>query len=242
MLAGVAREVEVELGNRLLQDPPHRLAVVGHEAHQPESRVLGGGDSTEVRHQQRRLVVLRQLMVDGEIAKVEEAIAHSRILPIHDPNGDAVIDEVGVEQVVVAEHGRLGERARSMVTATACARSCAAGRRPPWRIAVSAYASTTRKGEKALAMDPAWWIRRSDCAMRSSMTGSWTVWSRTGCPSMKRATSTPSGSPQAVTSGPTPAAAARRLASRSIRRSIPSRLPLSAGTRTTKTSWSTATR
>src|SRR5207248_4765917 len=43
-------------------------------------------------------------MVDGEIAEIEETVAHSRVLPIHDPDGDAVIDEVGVEQIVVAEH------------------------------------------------------------------------------------------------------------------------------------------
>ena len=68
---------------------------------------MGGSDPTEVRHQQHRLVVFRQLMIDGEIAKVEEAIAHSRVLPIHDADGHAIIDEVGVEEVVVAQHRSL---------------------------------------------------------------------------------------------------------------------------------------
>jgi len=41
VLRGVGDEVEVELGDALLDDAPHGLAEVGHEAHEPESsRVL----------------------------------------------------------------------------------------------------------------------------------------------------------------------------------------------------------
>ena len=41
VLGGVGDEVEVELGDPLLDDAPHRLPEVGHEAHEPESpRVL----------------------------------------------------------------------------------------------------------------------------------------------------------------------------------------------------------
>jgi len=41
VLGGVGDEVEVELGDPLLDDAPHRLAEVGHEAHEPEGpRVL----------------------------------------------------------------------------------------------------------------------------------------------------------------------------------------------------------
>ena len=60
----------------------------------------------EVRGQQNGLVLFGKLVIDGEIAEVEEAIAHARVFPIDDPDVRAVIDEVGVEQVVVAEHGR----------------------------------------------------------------------------------------------------------------------------------------
>ena len=41
-------------------------------------------------------------MVDAEVAEVEERVAHPRVLPVDDPDPRAVVDEVGVEQVVVA--------------------------------------------------------------------------------------------------------------------------------------------
>ena len=56
--------------------------VVGGE----QDPVLGGG----------------QLVVDAEVAEVEERVAHPRVLPVDDPDPGAVVDEVGVEQVVVA--------------------------------------------------------------------------------------------------------------------------------------------
>src|SRR5713101_642659 len=49
-------------------------------------------------------------MVDGEIAEVEEAIAHAGVFPVDDANRRAVVDEIRVQQIVVAEHGRLGPK------------------------------------------------------------------------------------------------------------------------------------
>ena len=46
MLVRVADEVEVELRDRLLDDAPHRLAEVGHEAHQPQRAEVGVGTSS----------------------------------------------------------------------------------------------------------------------------------------------------------------------------------------------------
>ena len=40
-------------------------------------------------------------MVDREVRQVEERVAHARILPVDDHEALAVVDEVGVEQVVV---------------------------------------------------------------------------------------------------------------------------------------------
>jgi len=42
-------------------------------------------------------------MVDGKVAKVEEAITHPGVLPIDDPEGGAVVDEVRIQKVVMAE-------------------------------------------------------------------------------------------------------------------------------------------
>src|SRR6202521_5255889 len=46
-------------------------------------------------------------MVDGQVGKIEEAVAHARVLPVDDPDL-AVVQEVGVEKVVVARHLVLG--------------------------------------------------------------------------------------------------------------------------------------
>ena len=41
-------------------------------------------------------------MVDREVREVEEHVAHPRVLPVDDPDSPAVVDEVRVEEVVVA--------------------------------------------------------------------------------------------------------------------------------------------
>ena len=43
-----------------------------------------------------------QVVVDAEVAEVEEGVAHARVFPIDDPDPRSVIDEVAIEQIVVA--------------------------------------------------------------------------------------------------------------------------------------------
>ena len=47
-----------------------------------------------------------RLVVDGEVGEIEEDVAHAGVLPVDDPDALAVVDEVRVQQVVVA--GPLG--------------------------------------------------------------------------------------------------------------------------------------
>src|SRR5204862_7453265 len=77
MLVGVRAEVEVELRDPLLDDAPHRLAEVGHEAHQDERVAVVAA----VRGEEVALGGLVELVVDGEVAEVEERVAHARVLP-----------------------------------------------------------------------------------------------------------------------------------------------------------------
>ena len=73
-----------------------------------------------VRREQLRTTFLVELVVDREVRKIEERVAHARVLPVDDPQPLAVVDEVGVEEVVVAcpalharSHG--GDPARALV-------------------------------------------------------------------------------------------------------------------------------
>ena len=107
VLVRVGAEVEVELGDPLLDDAPHRLAEVGHESHQGQRRRFLDGSLAEVAAQKLVVLLFGELVVDGEIRQVEEDVAHARVLPVHDPQAFAVEDEVRVEQVVVTRDGRL---------------------------------------------------------------------------------------------------------------------------------------
>src|SRR2546429_9679688 len=81
VLVRVGAEVEVELGDPLLDDPPQRLAEVGHEAHQHERVAVVAA----IRGEERTLAVVVELVVDGKVAEVEEGVAHARVLPVDDP-------------------------------------------------------------------------------------------------------------------------------------------------------------
>ncbi len=50
-----------------------------------------------------------QPLIRGEVAQVEEAVAHAGVLPIQEANGVPVFQEVGGQQVVVARN-RIGRR------------------------------------------------------------------------------------------------------------------------------------
>ena len=88
VLVGVVGEVEVEVGEGALEDPPHRLAEVGHEPHQPQRGESGRRSAgwLEVGVEQGRLLALVELVVDGEVAEVEVAVPHPRVLPVDDPD------------------------------------------------------------------------------------------------------------------------------------------------------------
>ena len=107
MLRGVAPEVEVELRDGALDDAPHRLSEVGHETHQAQGSEVRGPRLAEIGGQQEPVLGDGEPVVDREVAKVEEEVAHAGVLPVDDPN-PAVVEEVAVEEVVVAEHMGLG--------------------------------------------------------------------------------------------------------------------------------------
>ena len=108
MLARVGDEVEVELGDRRLHDAPHRLAEVGHEAHELERLAVCRPGLAEVGAEQRLALRRVELVVDGEVREVEEPVSHPRVLPVDDPQALAVVEEVRVQEVVVARHRFLG--------------------------------------------------------------------------------------------------------------------------------------
>ena len=92
-----------------LHDAPHRLAQVAHDLHQPEAGQPAGRHRTEVRDEQGLVAGPVELVVDGEVAEVEVAVVHARVLPVEQP--EAAVrqgQEVGGEQVVVTGARRLG--------------------------------------------------------------------------------------------------------------------------------------
>src|SRR5438876_6594608 len=114
VLVGVGHEADVEGADRLLQDTPHCLAKVADHAHEGQPREARRANLAVVGIDQPRVLLWRKLVIDAEVAQVEERVAHPRVLPIYDPDPLSVVDEVGVEQVVVAGpqlNGRLQEGA-----------------------------------------------------------------------------------------------------------------------------------
>ena len=96
------------LRHRCLDHAPHRLAEVRHVAEQGERGAPAlVGRLAEVLGEQQLLALLVQLVVDREVPEVEVAVAHARVLPVHDPHALAVVQEVGAQEVVVARHGRV---------------------------------------------------------------------------------------------------------------------------------------
>ena len=59
----------------------------------------------EVGAQESRARVVVELVVDREVREVEEAVAHSRVLPVDDAQPLAIVQEVRVQKVVVARDG-----------------------------------------------------------------------------------------------------------------------------------------
>ena len=131
MALRVAREVEVELGDGLLEHAPHRLAEVGHEAHQAEVALVVGSHLAEVGAQQLLDRRVLELVVAREVGEVEEDVAHPRVLPVDDPDPAAVVDEVRVQEIVVTRAlGDVPSRAFDLVCDLAGVRVGRWGRDP----------------------------------------------------------------------------------------------------------------
>ncbi len=58
--------------------------------------------------EERRALRRVELVVDREVREIEEAVAHARVLPVDDAEPLAVVEEVRVQEVVVARDGRVG--------------------------------------------------------------------------------------------------------------------------------------
>ncbi len=59
-----------------------------------------------------------ELVVDREVREVEEAVSHARVLPVDDAQALAVVEEVRVQEVVVARDGAFGRRLASILVAS----------------------------------------------------------------------------------------------------------------------------
>src|SRR4029077_9152302 len=102
VFGGVRVKVELEGRDRLLDDAPHRLAKVGHEPHEGQ----GPGVTASIGVEKQALAVGVEVVVDREVAEVEERIAPAGVLPVHDPQSTPVVNEVRVQKVVVAGKNR----------------------------------------------------------------------------------------------------------------------------------------
>src|SRR3990172_185471 len=111
---GVIAEVEVELRDAALQEPPHRLAHVGGDAHQAQSGQPPGGRLAEISLQQQDVLRLVEIVMAGEVRQIEESLPHGGVLPIQNAQR-AVIEEVGIEQIVVAQAGFRSRPGRDLV-------------------------------------------------------------------------------------------------------------------------------
>ena len=106
VLPGVPLVVEVHLGDGQLHDRPHRLEERAHEPHQPDRAEIGFVRRPGVPFEECPVVALGEVMLHREVPEIEEDVAHPRVLPVEDPYAVAVVEEVGVEQIVVARTRR----------------------------------------------------------------------------------------------------------------------------------------
>ena len=105
VLGGVGGVVEVELGMDLGDHAPHRLAQQrggGHRGEAQAERVVGRPRRNRPRAA-GGLQVRGKLVVGGEAAEIEERGVEAGVFPVDQPEALAVVDEVGGQQVVVAE-------------------------------------------------------------------------------------------------------------------------------------------
>ena len=150
-----------------------------------------GRHGAVVRLEQDRVLVRRQLVVDAEVAEVEERVAHAGVLPVDDPDARPVIDEVGVEQVVVArpeldrrrEAGEL-DPARDRLRRASYSAGMRTPRARPARDTPRRCGSGTNR--PGIAGPP--WIRRRESRHPREHVGLADLRVATGVPSMNRVT------------------------------------------------------
>src|SRR6266542_484108 len=70
--------IEVQGGQTLLHDAPHRLAEVRHDPHELQSGHAGRGDPAEVQLEEQHLGVLAHAVVDREVPQIEEQVQSLR--------------------------------------------------------------------------------------------------------------------------------------------------------------------
>src|SRR5579883_412830 len=102
MVVGVVVVVEIEFGDAELQEAPEGLAQVGAEAHQVQVSLISRPHLAEIGAQQLPALLLAERLVDGEVAEIEEDIAHRGIFPVQDADGAPIVDEIAGEQVIMA--------------------------------------------------------------------------------------------------------------------------------------------
>src|SRR5438445_8444463 len=91
VLAPVALEVEIELGDLALHDAPRGLARIGHHAHQLQRRSSAVAGRRSVVGAEKPLVGgLVEVVVDRQVAEVKPRVAHPRVLPVDDQDAPAV--------------------------------------------------------------------------------------------------------------------------------------------------------
>ena len=85
--------VECQCADALLHDGPHRLARVADDPHEAEPGDVAGRDRPEVRLEECRFGIDVEAVVGGEVAEIEHAVVHTRVLPVEQPDATFVVPE-----------------------------------------------------------------------------------------------------------------------------------------------------
>ena len=190
--------------------------------------------TAEVRLEQRLALRRVELVVDGEVREVEEAVAHSRVLPVDDAETLAVVQEVGVQEIVVTRDRSVGGTSLRDSSSDLVCPIERLGHAPSTverclPVRLDHAEGVEHPGDLRAVVERAQRHRHALQRAGSRIRSSGGI-----APSTKPVTSHPSGSTNATTSGPIPSAAAASVAASSTVRSIPSRFVSFPATRSTK--------
>jgi hypothetical protein len=100
---GVPEVIERELGYHGLDHGPEGFAQRGSELERSDLLELSGIDHATIRFEKRLLLGIREAGVGRNAGQVKERMAHPGILPVDQPESPIAPDQVGRQQVVVAE-------------------------------------------------------------------------------------------------------------------------------------------